>query len=85
MRGAAISSLAERWSVGLGDYGVRVNVVCPGLVDAALITKPGQVTDCYLLALAASTGGKLETFDRRLATNAVRGGRAGVCVTDGGG
>ena len=55
-----------------------------GLVDVAQITTPGQVTDSYLLALAVANGGKLATFDRRLSTKAVRGGRAGFCLIDGG-
>ena len=55
-----------------------------GLVDATQITTPGQVTDSYLLALAVVNGGKLATFDRRLSSKAVRGGRAGVCLIDGG-
>lgn len=33
------------------------------------------VTDTYLLALAVARGGTLVTFDRRIATNAVPGGR----------
>ena len=61
-------------AISLGDH---------GLVDARLITTPGQVTDSYLLALAVSNGGKLATLDRRLSTRAVRGGRAGLCLIDG--
>jgi toxin-antitoxin system PIN domain toxin len=33
-----------------------------------------QLTDLYLLALAANQAGKLATFDRRIPTGAVRGG-----------
>ena len=54
-------------------------------VDAAQIATPGQVTDTYLLALAVTRGGQLATFDRRLPAKAVRGGKAGLCVIDGGG
>lgn len=43
-------------------------------IDMAAITSHGQITDSYLLALAASKGGKLATFDRRLSTRAVRNG-----------
>jgi hypothetical protein len=38
------------------------------------LTTSLQVTDSYLLALAASKGGRLATLDRRLAATAVRGG-----------
>ena len=44
----------------------------------------GQVADTYLLALAVSKNRRLVTFDRRLATKAVRGGRAGLHVMDSG-
>lgn len=35
-----------------------------------------QVTDLYLLALAVAQGGRLVTFDRRIAVDAVPGARA---------
>lgn len=47
-------------------------------IDMAAITSHGQITDSYLLALAASKGGKLATFDRRLSTRAVRKGAAAL-------
>lgn len=50
------------------------------LVEPGKITTPAQVTDVYLLALAVANGGKLATFDRRLAVNAVRGGRGAVAL-----
>jgi hypothetical protein len=34
----------------------------------------GQITDSYLLRLAASHGAKLATFDRRIVTSAIAGG-----------
>jgi hypothetical protein len=42
--------------------------------DAGLLITSGQVADSYLLALAVAHGGKLATFDRRLAVNAVKNG-----------
>ncbi len=44
-------------------------------VRATELLTAQQVTDTYLLALAASHGGQLATFDRRLSTRAVVGGR----------
>jgi uncharacterized protein len=38
------------------------------------LLNPAQITDSYLLALAVAHNGKLASFDRRMATNAVRGG-----------
>lgn len=36
--------------------------------------------DSYLLALARRNGGKLASFDRRLVSDAVRGGRSGLLL-----
>jgi len=47
-------------------------------LDAMRILNSAQVTDSYLLALACTHGGKLATFDRRLVTDAVRGGAKGL-------
>lgn len=44
------------------------------LIDGSRLVNSGQVTDSYLLALAAAHGGQLASFDRRLITDAVRGG-----------
>jgi hypothetical protein len=43
-------------------------------VDSARLLDSGQVTDTYLLALAAAHGGQLATFDRHLVTDAVVNG-----------
>jgi predicted nucleic acid-binding protein len=47
-------------------------------VDAGRVLTHKQVTDTYLLALAASRGGKLATLDRRLLAVAVLGGAAAL-------
>lgn len=59
-----------------------VNLFGDDVIDAAEIRTPDQVTDSYLLALAASRGGKLATFDRKLSVRAVRGGRAALHIID---
>lgn len=43
-------------------------------LDTTRLLSSGQVTDSYLLALAAAHLGQLATFDRRLVTEAVHGG-----------
>ena len=43
-------------------------------IDATRLLSAAQVTDSYLLALASAHGGQLASFDRRLVTDAVRGG-----------
>ncbi len=55
-----------------------ISLVASSHVDPAQIRTVGQVTDSYLLALAIAHAGRLATFDRRLSTNAVRGGRQGL-------
>lgn len=40
-------------------------------IDSSRLLDSGQLTDTYLLALAAAHGGRLATFDRHLVTNAV--------------
>ena len=51
-----------------------LSLVQTDLVDMGKVTHHKQTTDVYLLALAVSRGGKLATFDRRLATAPVFGG-----------
>lgn len=52
-------------------------------VDPTQLLTSAQVTDSYLLALAAENGGKLATFDRRLSPKAVKDGKASLHVIDG--
>jgi toxin-antitoxin system PIN domain toxin len=59
-----------------------LSLIASDRVDPASIMTHGQVTDTYLLALAVSKHGRLVTFDRRLSTKAVRGGRTGLYVID---
>lgn len=50
-----------------------VNLLQSGAVDWLRVLGHRQVTDVYLLALAVRQGGRLVTFDRRIATAAVPG------------
>jgi uncharacterized protein len=52
-----------------------VSLVGSGGIDAGKLLTPTQITDTYLLALAAAHGAQLATFDRRLSTMAVEGGK----------
>ena len=52
----------------------------PQRVDATRLLDSAQVTDTYLLALAAANGGKLATFDQRLVTDAVINGSQALHV-----
>lgn len=51
--------------------------------DHARLLDSAQITDSYLLALAAARGGRLATFDRRLVVDAVRGGRQALELLQG--
>jgi toxin-antitoxin system PIN domain toxin len=59
-----------------------IGLLTSDVVDPVHIKTPAQVTDTYLLALAVFHGGMLATFDRRLATAAVRRGRRALHVID---
>ncbi len=52
-------------------------------IDQAKVLTSAQVTDTYLLALAVAHGGMLATFDRRLSSAAVRGGKYALRVVAG--
>lgn len=62
----------------------EISLLDPGAVDAAKLLTSAQVTDSYLLALAAARGGMLATFDRRIAAGAVKNGKASLHVIRGG-
>jgi len=51
--------------------------ILDALEPEALVT-PSQLTDVYLLGLAAYHGGKLATLDNRIPVHAVRGGRDAI-------
>lgn len=51
-------------------------------VDPQRLLTSAHLADVYLLALAVAHGGKLATFDRRLAMSAVRGGKQALHLID---
>ncbi|OHT20083.1 TA system VapC family ribonuclease toxin [Edaphosphingomonas haloaromaticamans] len=58
----------------------NISLVDADHVDPDQVLTSAQVTDTYLLALAVAHGGKLATFDRRLSTKAVKGGKNALHV-----
>ena len=50
-----------------------VSVLDPRTIDSSRLHGPRQVTDAYLLALAASHDGRFVTFDRSLPLSSVHG------------
>jgi hypothetical protein len=57
-----------------------ISLVDAAHIDTSKLATSAQVTDTYLLALAATRGGQLATFDRRLATAAVKAGKSALCI-----
>jgi toxin-antitoxin system PIN domain toxin len=53
-----------------------ISLVGSADIDAGKILTSAQVTDSYLLALAKARNGRLATFDRKLSTAAVKGGKS---------
>lgn len=55
-----------------------VSLVGSGAIDAAKVLTSAHVTDIYLLVLGKAHSGHLATFDRKLSTTAVRGGKSAL-------
>jgi len=49
----------------------RISLLDPRLIDADALLSSGQITDTYLIALAADAGALLATFDTRIVTSAL--------------
>lgn len=60
----------------------EVSLLDAELVDGDRLLTHGQLTDTWLLALAVRKGGLLASFDKRLVTDAVAGGRAALHIID---
>jgi toxin-antitoxin system PIN domain toxin len=79
---AAVVALMTAWRALPGHvfWPDDVSLFDPERIDASRLLSAAQVTDSYLLALACAQGGMLASFDRRLVTDAVRGGGRGLLV-----
>lgn len=79
--GAVIDVLRTLRTVGRHIFWPdAISLLDPQIVLSDRLGTPGQVTDTYLLALAASHKGRLATFDRRLSPGAVRNGAAALLL-----
>ena len=58
---------------GIGDFD-KDSISLTDPIVLQIPDRPKQITDCYLLALAAANGGICATFDRYIRTDSVRGG-----------
>jgi Predicted nucleic acid-binding protein, contains PIN domain len=71
---AVIERLAEASSNAAHSFWPdEASLLDPRAVNPARIHGPRQLTDIYLLALAVRNRGRLATFDRSIALEAVRG------------
>ena len=79
---AAIAGLIAQFRAAPGHqfWPDAISLLDPTLIDQTRLTTAAQLTDLYLLALAHTRGGRLATFDRRIATDAVRNGAKSLCV-----
>lgn len=78
---AAIEALAPLLALPGHEFWPNdISLMTSSLIDPAHILTAAQVTDSYLLALAAARGGQLATLDRRLSPRAVRGGGDALCL-----
>ena len=72
--GAVIARLAEAAAnPSHAFWADDVSLLDPRVIDPARIHGPRQVSDLYLLGLAVKNRGRLVTFDRSIALEAVRG------------
>jgi uncharacterized protein len=73
---AVVERLAEATTSGLHQFWPDdISLLDQGLVDAARIHGPRQLTDLYLLALAVQHGGRFTTFDHSIAREAIKGAK----------
>ncbi len=79
---AVIERLCEATASGLHQFWPDdVTLLDPGLVDAARIHGPRQLTDHYLLALARRHGARFATFDHSIPIGAIKGAKAKDMLT----
>lgn len=58
-----------------------ISLLQEGLINWQRLLDPRQITDAYLLALAANHGGRFVTFDRRIGLDLVPGAAAAnLCI-----
>lgn len=85
MSTAAVTAILTRLTALPGHifWPDDISLTTAAHLDPTKILTAAQVTDTYLLALAIAHGGHLATFDRRLATTAVKGGKAALHLIEG--
>ena len=64
-------TLAEMTDTENHEFWPDASLLTPGVIDWQQVSGPKQITDLYLLALAAKNGGRFVTFDKHIAKSAV--------------
>ena len=59
-------------------WGDTISLFDQTYTDVSQVLTSAQITDSYLLSLAAAQAGKLATFDRRLSVNATKVGKTAL-------
>ncbi|MEP6619139.1 MAG: TA system VapC family ribonuclease toxin [bacterium] len=77
----SVNEIVRRLRAATGDrthefWPDDLSVLDESVIEATRIHGPRQLTDIYLLALAARNGGRLVTFDASIASSAVKGATA---------
>ena len=73
---AIMERLAEATASKLHEFWPDdISLLDPQIADSARIHGPRQITDVYLLALAAAHDGQFVTFDEAVSRDAVVGGK----------
>lgn len=74
---AVAERLAEATATSLHEFWADdITLLDPGLVSLEQVHGPRQLTDVYLLALAARNGGRFVTFDKAIAQETVVSAKA---------
>ena len=64
-------ALVEMTETERHEFWPDASLLTPGVIDWSQVASAKQITDLYLLALAAQNNGRLVTFDERMAKDAV--------------
>lgn len=67
----------RRWTAAPGHvfWPDDLSLLDEAVIDRGSLFGPNQISDVYLLALAAKNGGRLVTMDRRISLKAIGGAR----------
>ena len=71
---SAVLAILRRFCAAEGHHFWAEDISIRDVLQPGVVITPAQVTDVYLLGLAAQQGGRLATLDQRIPASAVRDG-----------